>query len=489
MNLIKTAKTLRLIVSHEARILLADRTLPLVCGLLSLMIGYGVFTGILQARTHDYMASKVLERQETAQRSNIELLRQVLAGIAKPEPFSNPANPANVGGGTAARYALMPTAPLAPLAIGQSDMIPDYYRITYRSKVSFLYDSENENPWKLLSGHFDLAFVLVFLLPLMIFGLSYNLLSAEREQGTLRLLCSQPLTLATVLAGKVILRAAALLSCAVLIPIAILLLARPEIRNAEQSTLILSWGALVVAYTMFWFAIAVLVNTIGRSSSANALCLVAIWTTLVLIAPVLLDLGVSWARPAPSRTELATQTRIATAETLKRYEELFSTDYRYTTDPDVLVVKDGHIEIPARMRGFFLEGRDIDRALDELIIRFDQQLAAQQRLVNALSFVSPAVLVYEGITSVAGNGTHRFAAFKQQVESFHNDWRAYFNPRIAAGAAMTQGDLESLPRWKWTELPADETRADVWWRTILMFVLAVLFSGIALIRLHQYSVA
>jgi ABC-2 type transport system permease protein len=75
------------------------------------------------------------------------------------------------------------------------------------------------------------------------------------------------------------------------------------------------------------------------------------------------------------------------------------------------------------------------------------------------------------------------------VETFHNDWRTYFYPRILEGRAMMPNDLASLPGWNWTELPAGETRTDAWWRTILMLVLAFCFSAIAWFRSHRYSVA
>src|SRR5262249_26495425 len=159
------------------------------------------------------------------------------------------------------RYVVAPNAPLAALAIGQSDMIPNYYAITYRSKVQFMYDTEIENPWNLLGGHFDLAFVIVYLLPLTIFAVSYNLLSSEREDGTLRMLSSQPLNISTLLIGKVAARAVCLLGCATLLPIAFLLIMEPATLNMQQLALVLSWAALVAAYGLFWFALAVLVNT------------------------------------------------------------------------------------------------------------------------------------------------------------------------------------------------------------------------------------
>src|SRR5262245_35171724 len=114
---------LSLIVRHELRVLMADRTLALVCTLLAAMIGYSLFVGLAQANLRDRMIVEVLEHQKQSKTSNAKLLRSVLAGEETRVPFSNPANPAAMAGRLAGRYATLPNRPLAPLAIGQSDMI------------------------------------------------------------------------------------------------------------------------------------------------------------------------------------------------------------------------------------------------------------------------------------------------------------------------------------------------------------------------------
>jgi ABC-2 type transport system permease protein len=130
-------------------------------------------------------------------------------------------------------------------------MFPNSYPMSYGSKVDFMYDSEMENPWNLLSGHVDVAFVVVYLLPLLIFALSYNLLSVEREQGTLRMLLSQPLNLTTLLLGKVTVRAGALLIFVVLVPLLGLLVARPEVRDVASLLNLSCWALLVTAYSLW----------------------------------------------------------------------------------------------------------------------------------------------------------------------------------------------------------------------------------------------
>ncbi|MGY3484372.1 ABC-type transport system involved in multi-copper enzyme maturation permease subunit [Bradyrhizobium sp. USDA 4011] len=303
------------------------------------------------------------------------------------------------------------------------------------------------------------------------------------------MLCSQPLAIGTLLTGKIVVLMLALLAVAIPLPLVALVLIHPEARGAEQLALMLSWSALVAAYTLFWFAVAALVNASGYSSSTNALITVATWTFFVLILPVTMNLVVGLVSPAPSRTELASRTRVATAESLREYEDLYSADYRYASDPEALLVKDERVEVPSRMRALFLAKQKVDEQIEPLLKRFDQQLLQQQKLVDRLSWLSPAILVNEALTSIAGTDSRRFLAFKDQTETFHNGWRQYFSPRILESRAMTVRDLSSLPRWHWIEMPASEIRWSIWWRAMLVLALASVLGGLALVRSSRRSIA
>lgn len=96
---------------------------------------------------------------------------------------------------------LLPPGLLAPLAIGQSDLLPYYFKVSTDSRETIMASNEIENPNRLLAGRFDLALVLIFLYPLLILALTYNMLSVEQEQGTLALVLSQPVSLATLVTG------------------------------------------------------------------------------------------------------------------------------------------------------------------------------------------------------------------------------------------------------------------------------------------------
>lgn len=253
----------RMVARQELRLLLRERSLWLVGGLFLLLVAYALFNGMLQTTQRDRAQVALVAADATARSGQLAQLHRIMAGVEVPTPFGNPANPANMAGGLGAHYAVMPSAALAPIALGQTDLFPSQFKVTHQSKVSFLHNNDIENPWHLQSGHFDLAFVLVYLLPLLIFALSYNLLSGEKEDGTLRLLLSQPLALPTLVAGKIAVRAAVLLGAAVLVPLVVLLAARPEALAAPGATL--WWALLVGAYALFWFTAVVAVNAFGRS--------------------------------------------------------------------------------------------------------------------------------------------------------------------------------------------------------------------------------
>lgn len=483
-----TMRTLRLVVEHEIRLLLADRTLWLVSGLFFALVGYGLFNGMEQAALKERALASVLEAQAQGEASRRALLHRILNEGVVPDPFGNPTDPSAMGGGYGSRYAFMPISPLAPLAFGQSDLRPDYYKVTNRSKINFIYETEIENPWNLLSGHFDLSFVIVYIFPLLIFALSYNFLSAEREHGTLKMVMSQSLGLPVLVVGKIAVRAAALLIWAVVVPLAALTMLRPEARSAAYAWPLLAWASFVVAYGGIWFALAFAVNAFGRSSAANALILIGSWILCVLVAPVLLNVAVSMASPAPSRTELATRTRLVTAEALDRNAALLSADYQYIDNPELLRPKDGKILIAGRMRGTYLLEKEVDRALEGLLAAFSTQLAGQERLVNRYGALSPAVVTYQGLTALAGTGVRRHLHFQQQIDAFHRAWREFFEPKILNGIAVSETDLDRMPAFVWTDEDPAVVRAGAATGVLQLLVSAAALAALGIWRLRRYSV-
>ncbi len=487
MNKTFASSRLRLVIGNEVRLLLADRGFWIIGVVFLTLILYALSNGMHQA-SHRSDAQAAIVKDDAARRAGqFEKLERILAGTDRAGPFDNPADPTHMGGGYGAHHAIMPPAPLAPIALGQDDLFPSQFKVTYESRISFVGNNDIENPWHLLSGNFDLAFVVVYLLPFVVFALSYNLLSGERESGTLRLLLSQPLALATLLVGKVLTRAAVVLALALLVPIAALLVARPETAHDGMAAVLL-WSAMVGAYALFWFALVLAVNALGKPSSTNAMILVVAWVVLVLVIPSVLNLVVSAAVPAPSRAELATRTRVVTAEAMARNNGLLSTDYEHVGKPDVLVPDGGKLRMAGRLRGMYMIEREVDALMQPELDRFDVQQARRQALVNRYGVLSPAAVTFEGMSALAGTGQRRHAWFMQQVTAYHAAWKQFFFSRVDAGRAIGPGDFREIPSFAWQEEPGGVVRAQGWLAVAQLLIPALILLLFAGWRLRRYSI-
>jgi ABC-2 type transport system permease protein len=261
---------LKRVMRHEWRSLVADHTLRVVVPLFALVIGYGVYNGAAWVRFQ--RATLDAARQEEGARyakakAEVAAIEQ---GGKPASPFANPRLASVAAGRTGPRYAALPPAPLAALSVGQSDLYPYYFKVSSQSKQTFAANDEIENPSNLLAGRFDLAFVIIYLYPLLILALSYNLISAEREQGTLQLMMSQPVSLRSFVAGKVWLRASVVLALAVGFSLAGFLLSGASLGAEGALVRLLLWVAVVAGYGAFWFALAVAVNARRRLARLRA---------------------------------------------------------------------------------------------------------------------------------------------------------------------------------------------------------------------------
>lgn len=182
-------------------------------------------------------------------------------------------------------YALKPVvwkspSPLQSLSIGQSDNQPFYYSIWVYNNVYNNKVSEIRNPAKLRAGNFDLAFVLIYLLPLLLIAYSFNAAGEDDENGITKLLAAQGYSIHRLLVYRLCFYGLLVISLGVLLSILGLLSS-----GGFSSLNSLGWLMLTVIYLVFWLAVCYGIVAIVRNSSGSALALVGIWVILNLLVP------------------------------------------------------------------------------------------------------------------------------------------------------------------------------------------------------------
>ncbi|WP_442755513.1 DUF3526 domain-containing protein [Methylocystis sp. JAN1] len=459
----------------EALILKRERAVWLALGALVAAVLFSLYTGAARVEARQILVAAA--RAEEAQR--LDGLKRTLAkldaGEAKeePPPFRDPRNAAFMGGGPAARVAALAPQPLALAAVGQSDLFPPVVKVTTASKDSFLYADEIENPANLMSGSTDLAFVIVFVYPLVILALTFNLLAGECEQGTLAMTLASARKPGATLAGKLAARVLAPVG-ATLLAVALGIAAFAG-ADALASSSFVALAAIVLLYGLFWAALACAVDGLGRSSAFNALTLICAWVVLTMLAPAGINSLAGYAHPAPSRIDMVLAARAA------------STDADKARDAALARYVDEH---PGEKRDRAREGTLRRLATQEaafqrvegVIAAHDAQLERQRALADRLGFLSPALLTYRALADVAGAGEARYRGFLDLIASFHVEWRDFFLSRAKAGAAMTAADYDALPRFSEPQEPAAASVAAPLAGVLIPMVILVFLAGRGLRR-------
>ncbi|MBX3276725.1 MAG: DUF3526 domain-containing protein [Acidobacteria bacterium] len=471
------------IIRHELRNLSADRTLTLVVMIFALLIGYGLYNG---ATWVDFQRAtlRAAGEEEIARIAGARaVIEEIDSGRSEVPRFADPRSPAFAGGAGGARYAVMPPGPLAALAVGQSDLYPYYFKVTRQSRQTFTGNDEIENPALLSAGRFDPAFVIIYLYPLLILALCYNLLSQEKEQGTLQMIMSQPVALRTFVFGKVLLRATVVLVPAIVLTLIGFLALGGEIFAEGAWWRCLLWVLVVAAYGLFWFGAAILVNSIGGASASNALALAGMWLLLVLVLPSLLGVAASTSYPAPSRVEMIQAVRRASAEASAQGSRLLA---RYYEDHPELAPAGGAPDMNDFYARSIAVQTETEKMMQPVMEYFDRQVLGQQHLSENFRFLSPAVITQAALNDLSGASAHRYRHFLGLVEQFHHRWLEYFNPRILRQARLTARDYDSFPVFAFKEEPAGAVVARVMKGLLGLLVTTAVVVWLALRRLRRY---
>ena len=181
------------VATYEARRLLRDRA---VLGLLSVWLGlvaYAAWNGAdwVRQRQAAITVVKTQERARLAEMRQFVLKNYPSVIVPMPQP-------------------VLPPGAMAPLSMGQADAYPfTTDAIHPAGDAASLFRrvwADIGSPTVRAAGRFDLAFVVVFLLPLVLLAASHDLWARERERGIAAMVLSQPVGVGPLIAVKALVR-------------------------------------------------------------------------------------------------------------------------------------------------------------------------------------------------------------------------------------------------------------------------------------------
>lgn len=442
--------TLATVIRHENRLLSADRSIWIGIALFLLLTLYAAMSGAAWMDARDREAA--ISVQQSAERSaefgrNLAIIEAGrLSELNKPSWYPSwstaPTTPDS--------RAVLPSRPLLLIASNAGELQAQIATMRAASSRHALLDdlkASTQNPMTLAIGRLDVVFLLTAVLPLLLLAFSFNLLSSEREQGTLALVLAQPIALTTLVAGKLL-----TVTLRLLLPIAIVvpLLLALVVDSARLATAPLDYlllALLIVVYGVFWLLLAGVVNALGGSSARNGLSLGGLWLLLVLVIPSLLNVAAATLHPPPDRAGLTNELRARLVEARNDGGKLFEDHALEHPDTPIAASTDkaeAFDSAQATLTTWLVRERT-DALVAPIAERFEQDLAAQQDLAESGRFLSPALLFQAALNRLAGVDAARSRAFSDAAKAHLDALRAQLIPKVLSGARLESGDYAALP--------------------------------------------
>lgn len=407
---------------------------------LAALLAAAHFAGVKREAARAASAGALLaadaRRMEGLQRE----LEGIESGALQARRFSDPRNAGRVGRNLGVREAVLPPAASGWLAVGVSDLRPWHYTVSTYHRSAFADDYELRSPLELQAGALDIAFVLGWVLPLVILVLGHDWLARDRETRRDRLLFVERGAFGRAAAAR--LGALLVLVCAVAAALAAAVLATGGMAQAGAA---LALAALTVTSGTFWIALVWAVNLWVARSAATAALLALAWLLTCVAGPALLDAGIRLVAPLPSRLEIMTLERRALLEADRRHSELLA---QYMNDHPEAADPAQKVDVPEFLLRFTVQQREIELITAPARNALEAARGRQQSLLEAVQWLSPAVVVAEAVAALAGNDAHRHVAFERSVGGLHERWSAHFAPMVFAKRRFTSDMVAALPAMK-----------------------------------------
>ena len=368
------------------------------------------------------------------------------------------------------RYLTAPPAALGALSIGERDLRPSYVKVALQSEQDILNHAEIQNPSHLLTGHLDWAFAVEVLLPLFLLALSYDMLSAEREAGTLAQVLAQGVSLGRLLTIRVTLRLALGLLCTLPPALIAVAVAHGVGSRREAAIDFMLTGFAVATYSLFWLLVAVAVNLFRRSGAFNATILFGVWLTIVLLAPAAIDLGSAMVYPLPSRVaQIQQQRHAADAATAQGAAAL----QQYLQDHPDLVPTSG------AMSDFYASTlvvrQESESATRSTVDQFASQRDSRERAMSRLRYLSPALSMRFALEDLARSSDAHYRDFVRQTQLSLQRWREFFVPLIMRQQHLTPDDYDAIPTFVYQAEAATTVRQRVLSSLAALVAAAIIF--------------
>ena len=344
--------------------------------------------------------------------------------------------------GSGAYYGFQPTwdppSDLAFAALGSRDIAPALLRVRALALEGQIYENEAANPELALPGRFDLAFVAVYVAPLVLIALLHDLWSGEREAGRYHALAALPRARRRLWSTRVAVRVGGVL-IALLLPFAV-----GAVLAGTVPLRALGFAGLIGLVCLLWTGIVLLVARRGARSPVNAAALAAIWFALTLVAPAGANLAINAAVPVPDGAALAREFR--------EYVHAGWDRPRDQTMRDFLKVYPQHEPGSAIPPTFHWKWYFAFQHLGDLHVTGESRayrdgIARRGEMAELAGWLLPPAGLAQAMSALAGTDVNAQLDYQMRIRAYHRRLREFYYDYLFSEKPFGPEELARVPRY------------------------------------------
>lgn len=311
-------------------------------------------------------------------------------------------------------------------------------------------------------GEMSVAMVLQLLVPLLIFFLGYNSISAEREAGTLKILLCQGVSWRELLSGKVL--GIIGVSFSLFIPVILLTIVLwAALSNWQVSAdAAIRLCLLISAYAVYFIicsGIAVLVSAFHQSSKAALTTLLVLWVVFTIVMPRITQaIGVK-VYPSPSKIEFTA----AIASDLQKQGDSHNPDDPHYAQFKADVLKKYKVDevqkLPFNYGGYVMaEGERISAGIyNQHQGELNKIYEAQNSFAVAAGYFNPFLAIKNLSMALTASDFNTYMDFQQQAEAYRYQLAQHMNQlqieKISNKKHREKEKAASISHTHWAEQP------------------------------------
>lgn len=411
--------------------------------------------------------------------------------------------------GTVPLKGFRPPSSLSVFAQGFEGSLPKFYEF-YQDGFKPGNNSLGEESILSITGKLDFLFILQMVLSPIGMLFAADLVSGEKELGTLRGILSNSVPRDTILLGKFLGGYIALwipFAFAFLVGTFVLALGSYPIYDADMLLRIILVFLSATVFMLVYFTIGIMISCSTARTRTSLVAILVAWAFLQLIVPKVSDMVATLVYPIRTATVVSMEKSLIVKNIEneksralgKRYEEIFGSGNPPSSKPEPSPKQDEWNVFKKEMEQTYQERKAKELALIDA--GYEREKRSQESIANTIAFVSPSAALSNIMTDICGTGETDKKKYFEAIKTHQLTLdQALFSqvkrttlifPSGGTGATMSVEkvvDLKTLPNFSLNQAGLSEILGkNVGGLISLVFWLVAPFA-IAYVRFLKYDV-